>query len=72
MSRHLPHVGRILLLLAGCGAVWTLGGMLIGWLGLDDLDLIGRILLIFGFLTACQAAQERLQVSAVNAHHQQE
>jgi hypothetical protein len=39
--------------------VWTFGGTLIAWVGLDDLDLIGRVVLLFAFLSACQSVLER-------------
>ena len=42
--------------------------MPLAWLGLDDLDLIGRVVLIFAFLTACQAALERLP-STIDPNH---
>jgi hypothetical protein len=48
------------------------GGLLIASLGLDDPNLIGRLFLVFAFLTACQAVLERLQRRNGNAHHQQE
>jgi hypothetical protein len=75
MTRHVCQavkVAKVLMLLAGCWAAWALGGLLIASLGLDDLDLIGRVFLVFAFLTACQAVPERLRRGNGNAHHQQE
>jgi hypothetical protein len=47
-----------------------LAGMLLAWAGLDDLDLIGRVVLIFAFLTACQTALERLPWAPDRTHQQ--
>jgi hypothetical protein len=65
----LTRIGGVLVVSAGCGAVWVLGGMLIAWVGLDDLDLIGRVVLVFAFLTACQTALERLPSTFGRKHH---
>lgn len=45
---------------AGCWGIWVLGGLALAWAGLDDLDPLGRIVFVFGYLTACQAVHERL------------
>jgi hypothetical protein len=70
VSASITRIGAVLLVSAGGWVVWMLGGMLIAWAGLDDLDLIGRVVLIFAFLTACQTALERIP-SASDLTHQQ-
>jgi hypothetical protein len=57
----IARIAATLLASAGCWAAWQLGGRLMSWAGLDDVDPIGRLVLVFAFLTVCQAAQERLQ-----------
>jgi small neutral amino acid transporter SnatA (MarC family) len=64
------RIAAVLLVAAGCWVVWLLGGMIMDWTGLDDLDLIGRVVLIFAFLTVCQTGLERFS-SAFNPGHQQ-
>jgi hypothetical protein len=43
-----------------CWPVWWLAGLLAGWIGLDDLDLVLRIVAIFAFLTFVEALSGRL------------
>jgi hypothetical protein len=68
----LPYarIGAVLLVCAGCWVAWMLGGLLLAWAALDDLDLIGRIVLIFAFLTLCEAASERFRRRSGAAQHQ--
>jgi hypothetical protein len=54
------RVAAVLLVMAGCWAVWMIGGMLLAWAGLEDLDVPARIALVFAFLTACEAALVRI------------
>lgn len=70
MTVPFARIGAVLVVSAGCWVVWTLGGMLIAWVGLDDLDVIGRVVLIFAFLTACQTALERLPWASDRTHQQ--
>jgi hypothetical protein len=69
MTKHFAQIGVVLVVSAGCWGVWTLGGSLLAWMDLDDLDLIGRVVLVFAFLTACQAALERLPWSFGRTNH---
>ena len=59
MRRHLSLAAVPLLLLA-CWGVWRLGGALLGWLGLEALDLPARLCLLFLFLSAAEAGFARL------------
>ena len=43
-----------------CVPVWILAGLLAGWAGIDDLDLVVRVVAVFGYLTLAQALSERL------------
>ncbi len=64
------RVAAVLLVSAGCWMVWMLGGTLLALAGLDDLDLIGRTVLIFAFLTVCEAVHERVRsVLDPSRHH---
>lgn len=64
------RVAAVLLVSAGCWMVWMLGGVLLALTGLDDLDLIGRTVLIFAFLTLCEAMLELVRsVSDPSRHH---
>lgn len=64
------RVAAVLLVVAGCWMVWMLGGVLLALTGLDDLDLIGRTVLVFAFLTLCEAVLERvLSVSDPSRNH---
>ena len=47
-------------LLLTCWPVWWLAGLLVGWTGLGDLDLVIRIVAIFAFLTLVEALSGRL------------
>ena len=57
-AREWRGVG-VLAATAGCWGVWVLGGMALAWLGLDDLDVVGRVVLVFGFLSLCQGVVEK-------------
>ncbi len=48
-------------LTAGCWAVWEYSPVLLAFLGLDDLDLPGRVCAVFLFLTVIEAMVVRLQ-----------
>jgi hypothetical protein len=50
------RIAAVLLIAAGSWAVWTEGGELLAWAGLDALDLPGRVVLVFGFLSVCEVA----------------
>ena len=65
----IPRVAAVLLVSAGCWMVWKLGGMLLALVGLADLDLIGRIVLIFAFLTLCEAVLARVRSVLEPSHH---
>jgi small neutral amino acid transporter SnatA (MarC family) len=57
-------VGRALatiVLAAACWAVWWYSPMLLKLLGLDDLDIPGRVCAVFLFLTLVEAVIARLQ-----------
>jgi hypothetical protein len=69
VTEPLARIGAVIVVSTGCGAVWMLGGMLIAWVGLDDLDLIGRVVLVFAFLTACQTALECLPSTFGRTNH---
>jgi len=43
-----------------CWPVWWLAGLLAGRIGLDDLDLVLRIVAIFAFLSLVEALAGRL------------
>ena len=63
------RVVAVLLVSAGCWLAWMVGGMLLALAGLDDLDLIGRIVLIFAFLTLCEAVLARVRSVLEPSHH---
>ena len=65
-----PRVAAVLLVSAGCWLIWMLGGVLLALTGLDDLDLIGRTVLIFAFLTACEAVPARVRSVLDPSRHQ--
>ena len=65
----IPRVAAVLLISAGCWMVWRLGGMLLALIGLDDLDLIGRTVLIFAFLIVCEAVLKRVLSVLDPLHH---
>lgn len=65
----IARVAAVLLVSAGCWMVWRLGGMLLALAGLDDLDLIGRIVLIFAFLTLCEAVLARVRSVLDRSRH---
>jgi hypothetical protein len=48
------------LLLLACWGVWHGAGVLLGWLGLEALDLPARLCLLFLFLSAAEAGLARL------------
>ncbi len=58
--RALARIIVVLLVMAGCWAVWMAAGILLDWAGLEDLDVPARIALVFSFLTACEAVLVRL------------
>jgi hypothetical protein len=43
-----------------CWPVWWIAGVLAGWAGLGDLDLIVRVAAIFAFLTLVETLSGRL------------
>ncbi len=60
MTLSASRIAAVAAVIAGCVAVWFLAGMLLAWAGLDDLDLVGRIVLVFGFLSVTEVALTRL------------
>ena len=48
-------------LTAACWAVWEYSPVLLEFLGLDDLDIPGRVGCVFLFLTVAEAAVARLR-----------
>jgi hypothetical protein len=66
--RALARIAAVLLVAAGCWAVWMAAGTLLEWAGLEDLDVPARIALVFAFLTACEAALVRLASVATRPH----
>jgi len=48
-------------LAACCWAVWWYSPVLLGFLGLDDLDIPGRVCAVFLFLTLVDVAAVRLR-----------
>jgi hypothetical protein len=50
-----------IVLAAACGAVWWYAPDLLSLLGLDDLDIPGRVAVVFLFLTGVEVAIERLR-----------
>ena len=59
MRRPLGLAAAPLLLLLACWGVWRLGGALLGWLGLEALDLPARLCLLFFFLSVAEAGFAR-------------
>lgn len=59
MSAPVLRGAAILAVVLGCWAVWVFGGALLAWAGLDDLDLPARVVLVFAFLSVCQAVLQR-------------
>ena len=55
-------------LLLACWGVWTLGGALLGRLGLDALDLPARVCLVFLFLGLVEAGLARLPARPDDGH----
>lgn len=49
------------LVLAACVPVWLSAPWLLGVLGLEALDLLGRVGLVVGFLAVIEAAEARLR-----------
>jgi hypothetical protein len=47
-------------LMACCWPVWMFAGVLLRWIGLDDVDIVGRVCLEFAFLTGAEFAFTRL------------
>jgi hypothetical protein len=43
-----------------CWPVWWFAGMLAGWVGIGDLDLVVRVVAIFAFLTLVEMLSQRL------------
>lgn len=66
----IQRIAAVLLVSAGCWMVWMLGGVLLALAGLDDFDLIGRTVLIFAFLTVCEAVLERVRSALDPSRHQ--
>ena len=60
MTAPLVRIPVVLLLVGASWAVWNRGGAVLEWAGLDDLDAVGRLVLVFAFLSACEAALGRL------------
>jgi len=56
----LARIAVVLLVTAGCWAVWIAAGMVLAWAGLDDLDVPARVAAVFVFLSGCEAALARL------------
>jgi hypothetical protein len=54
--RAAGRIALALLLSAASWEVWNRGGSLLEWLGLDELDPVGRLVLVFLFLTVCESA----------------
>ena len=50
----LARTAVVLVVMAGCWGVWIAAGMLVDWASIDDVDLPARIVLEFGFLSACE------------------
>jgi hypothetical protein len=42
-----------------CWPVWWFAGMLAAWAGIGDLDLVVRVVAIFGFLTLVETLSGR-------------
>lgn len=55
-------------LLLACWGVWVLGGALLGRLGLDALDLPGRVCLVFLFLGLAETGLARLPARPNDEH----
>lgn len=58
---RLPPVavfGAVLVLT--CWPIWWFTGVVTGWTGLGDLDLVVRVVAIFAFLTLVEALSTRL------------
>jgi small neutral amino acid transporter SnatA (MarC family) len=61
MSDHASGAAATVALAAACWAVWWYAPDLLAALGLDDLDIPGRVGAVILFLTAAEAAIERLR-----------
>ena len=66
--RAIACIAVVLLLMVGCWAVWTFAPTLLAWTGLTELDVPARIVLVFAFLTVCEAALQRLAPSIPQPH----
>ncbi len=55
---RLPVVG--IALVPCCWLVWWLAGMIAGWAGVADLDIVLRVVAVFGFLTFVEPVTARL------------
>ncbi len=54
--RPLPRPVATALLLLACWPVWLFGGIVLAWAGLDELDPLGRVCLVFLFLSLADKA----------------
>lgn len=63
------RIGLTLLALALGWAAWDRGGLLLAWAGLDELDLPGRVCLVFAVLLAMEAVLARLPQRGGAAPH---
>ena len=61
MTAPLQHGLIVLGVLAGCVLVWEFGGILLSLIGVEELDIPGRVVLVFCFLTACQFLLDRFR-----------
>jgi small neutral amino acid transporter SnatA (MarC family) len=50
-----------IVLAAGCWAVWEYSPVLLAFLGLDDLDIPGRVCAVFLFLSAVEVTNKRIR-----------
>jgi hypothetical protein len=50
-----------IVLAVGCWAVWDYSPRLLAFLGLDDLDIPGRVCVVFLFLTVIEAVIARVR-----------
>jgi hypothetical protein len=64
----LVRIPLVVLLAAAGWAVWDQGGVVLEWAGLDELDTVGRLVLVFAFLTACEAILTRLLPRLQSTH----
>lgn len=68
MIPPLVRMPLVALLAAAGWAVWDQGGVVLEWAGLDELDTVGRLVLVFALLTACEAVLTRLLSRLLRAH----